>query len=39
VKLEYKMLKEKMREFNKKDAQFYGKMFSKMLDSNVSGKP
>uniref|UniRef100_A0A7C9EMT0 peptidylprolyl isomerase n=1 Tax=Opuntia streptacantha TaxID=393608 RepID=A0A7C9EMT0_OPUST len=37
VKLEYKMLKEKMREFNKKDAQFYGKMFSKMLDSNKSG--
>lgn len=37
VKLEYKMLKEKMREYNKKDAQFYGKMFSKMLDSNKSG--
>uniref|UniRef100_A0A7C9ADX6 peptidylprolyl isomerase n=1 Tax=Opuntia streptacantha TaxID=393608 RepID=A0A7C9ADX6_OPUST len=37
VKLEYKMLKEKMREFNKKDAQFYSKMFSKMLDSNKSG--
>ncbi|CAJ2635054.1 unnamed protein product [Trifolium pratense] len=35
VKLEYKILKEKMKEINKKDAQFYGNMFSKMkkLDS------
>lgn len=31
VKLEYKTLKEKMREYNKKDAQLYGKMFSKMV--------
>ncbi|KAL2933041.1 Peptidyl-prolyl cis-trans isomerase FKBP62 [Bienertia sinuspersici] len=31
VKLEYKTLKEKMREYNKKDAQLYGKMFSKLL--------
>ncbi|KMT07947.1 hypothetical protein BVRB_6g145120 [Beta vulgaris subsp. vulgaris] len=30
VKLEYKKLKEKIREYNKKDAQFYGKMFSKI---------
>uniref|UniRef100_A0A803KQ58 peptidylprolyl isomerase n=1 Tax=Chenopodium quinoa TaxID=63459 RepID=A0A803KQ58_CHEQI len=31
VKLEYKKLKEKMREYNKKDAQLYGKMFSKFV--------
>ncbi|KAM7251604.1 hypothetical protein ACFE04_023487 [Oxalis oulophora] len=30
VKLEYKVLKEKMREYNKKDAQFYGNIFAKM---------
>ncbi|XP_057534692.1 peptidyl-prolyl cis-trans isomerase FKBP62-like [Amaranthus tricolor] len=30
VKLEYKRLKEKMKEYNKRDAQFYGKMFSKL---------
>ncbi|KAK9757208.1 hypothetical protein RND81_01G148200 [Saponaria officinalis] len=30
VKLEYKTLKEKIREYNRKDAQLYGKMFSKM---------
>lgn len=30
VKLEYKLLKEKVREYNKKDAKFYGNMFSKM---------
>ncbi|XP_040989350.1 peptidyl-prolyl cis-trans isomerase FKBP62-like [Juglans microcarpa x Juglans regia] len=30
VKLEYKILKEKVREYNKKDAQFYGTIFSKM---------
>lgn len=30
VKLEYKVLKEKMKEFNKKDAKFYGNMFSKL---------
>ncbi|KAK2406123.1 70 kDa peptidyl-prolyl isomerase [Trifolium repens] len=41
VKLEYKTLKEKMKEINKKDAQFYGNMFSKMkkldsLDNNKS---
>ncbi|XP_076902291.1 peptidyl-prolyl cis-trans isomerase FKBP62-like isoform X1 [Bidens hawaiensis] len=35
VKLEYKVLKEKMREYNKKDAKFYGNMFAKLsaLDS------
>ncbi|KAJ9176634.1 hypothetical protein P3X46_011921 [Hevea brasiliensis] len=41
VKLEYKTLKEKMREYNKKEAKFYGNMFSKMnklgpVDSNKS---
>ncbi|KAG2726353.1 hypothetical protein I3760_01G108200 [Carya illinoinensis] len=30
VKLEYKILKEKVREYNKKDAQFYGTIFLKM---------
>ncbi|XP_062149948.1 peptidyl-prolyl cis-trans isomerase FKBP62-like [Alnus glutinosa] len=30
VKLEYKILKEKVREYNKKDAQFYGSIFTKM---------
>ncbi|KAL7209376.1 hypothetical protein ACSBR1_030998 [Camellia fascicularis] len=30
VKLEYKILKEKIKEYNKKDAQFYGNMFAKM---------
>ncbi|KAI3742072.1 hypothetical protein L1987_59752 [Smallanthus sonchifolius] len=35
VKLEYKLLKEKMKEYNKKDAKFYGNMFAKLsaLDS------
>ncbi|XP_052186313.1 peptidyl-prolyl cis-trans isomerase FKBP62-like [Diospyros lotus] len=30
VKLEHKILKEKMKEYNKKDAKFYGNMFAKM---------
>ncbi|WOG85976.1 hypothetical protein DCAR_0105169 [Daucus carota subsp. sativus] len=30
VKLEYKVLKEKVKEINKKDAQFYGNMFAKL---------
>ncbi|CAL9098374.1 unnamed protein product [Musa textilis] len=30
VKLEYKTLKEKMKEYNKKDAKFYGNIFAKM---------
>ncbi|KAG7995338.1 hypothetical protein I3843_01G103700 [Carya illinoinensis] len=30
VKLEYKILKEKVREYNKKDARFYGTIFLKM---------
>lgn len=36
VKLEYKTLKEKMKEYNKKEAKFYGNMFAKMskLESN-----
>ncbi|KAK9055628.1 hypothetical protein SSX86_026713 [Deinandra increscens subsp. villosa] len=35
VKLEYKVLKEKMKEYNKRDAKFYGNMFAKFtaLDS------
>ncbi|XP_076902292.1 peptidyl-prolyl cis-trans isomerase FKBP62-like isoform X2 [Bidens hawaiensis] len=38
VKLEYKVLKEKMREYNKKDAKFYGNMFAKLsaLDSETA---
>ena len=41
VKLEYKVLKEKIKEYNKKDAKFYGNMFAKMTkmessDSSVS---
>lgn len=44
VKMEYRLLKEKVREYNKKDAQFYGQIFAKMnkleqVKSNkVSGK-
>ncbi|KAL2343488.1 hypothetical protein Fmac_004773 [Flemingia macrophylla] len=30
IKIEYKILKEKVREYNKKDAQFYGNIFAKM---------
>ncbi|PWA98794.1 FKBP-type peptidyl-prolyl cis-trans isomerase domain-containing protein [Artemisia annua] len=30
VKLEYKLWKEKVKEYNKKDAQFYGNIFAKM---------
>ncbi|KAK3017471.1 hypothetical protein RJ639_006421 [Escallonia herrerae] len=30
VKLEYRVLKEKIKEFNKKDAKFYGNMFAKL---------
>ncbi|XP_043719358.1 peptidyl-prolyl cis-trans isomerase FKBP62-like isoform X2 [Telopea speciosissima] len=30
VKLEYKVLKEKVKEYNKKDAKFYGNMFARM---------
>ncbi|MQL70377.1 hypothetical protein Taro_002706 [Colocasia esculenta] len=30
VKLEYKTLKDKVKEYNKKDAKFYGSMFAKM---------
>ncbi|KAF5446445.1 hypothetical protein F2P56_032073 [Juglans regia] len=30
VKLEYKTLKEKMKEYNKREAKFYGNMFSKL---------
>ncbi|PHT39431.1 Peptidyl-prolyl cis-trans isomerase FKBP65 [Capsicum baccatum] len=37
VKLEYKVLKEKIREYNKKDAQFYGSIFAKMSKLEQSG--
>ncbi|ONK56658.1 uncharacterized protein A4U43_C10F11310 [Asparagus officinalis] len=42
VKLEYKTLKEKMKEYNKKEAKFYGNMFAKMsklghVGSNKAG--
>ncbi|XP_019189561.1 PREDICTED: uncharacterized protein LOC109183990 [Ipomoea nil] len=41
VKLEYKVFKEKVKEYNKKDAKFYGNMFAKLnklepFSSNVS---
>ncbi|KAF5786007.1 putative peptidylprolyl isomerase [Helianthus annuus] len=38
VILEYKVLMEKIKEYNKKDAKFYGNMFAKMTksSSNVS---
>ncbi|KAJ0988937.1 hypothetical protein J5N97_007293 [Dioscorea zingiberensis] len=50
VKLEYRTLKEKVKEYNKKDAKFYGNMFAKMSkfdhmesnkseDSNQEAKP
>jgi len=40
VKMEYKILKQKVREYNKKDAQFYGGMFAKMnkLEQARTGK-
>ncbi|KAM1538993.1 hypothetical protein ACFX15_003560 [Malus domestica] len=34
VKLEYKTLKEKMKEYNKKEAKFYGNMFAKLTKSD-----
>ncbi|XP_031280625.1 peptidyl-prolyl cis-trans isomerase FKBP62-like [Pistacia vera] len=45
VKLEYKLLKEKVREYNKKDAQFYANIFAKMIkldqskSARVAAKP
>lgn len=36
VKLEYRSLKEKIKEYNKKDAKFYGNMFARL--SNVEHK-
>lgn len=30
VKLEYKVLKDKIKEYDKKDAQFYGNIIAKM---------
>ncbi|XP_009349114.2 peptidyl-prolyl cis-trans isomerase FKBP62 [Pyrus x bretschneideri] len=34
VKLEHKTLKEKMKEYNKKEAKFYGNMFAKLTKSD-----
>lgn len=44
MKLEYRTLKEKMKEYNKKEAKFYGNMFARMnklgaLETNVSHLP
>ncbi|XP_009610546.1 peptidyl-prolyl cis-trans isomerase FKBP62-like [Nicotiana tomentosiformis] len=36
VKLEYKALKEKVKEYNKKDAKFYGNMFAKLNKLDVN---
>ncbi|MBA0651525.1 hypothetical protein Goklo_018841 [Gossypium klotzschianum] len=36
VKLEYRVLKEKIKEYNKRDAQFYGNIFAKM--NKLAGK-
>jgi len=36
VKIEYKKLKDKVKEYNKKDAKFYSNMLSKMLEPHVS---
>lgn len=36
VKIEYKKLKEKVKEYNKKDAKFYSNMLAKMLEPHVS---
>ncbi|KAG9149352.1 hypothetical protein Leryth_003322 [Lithospermum erythrorhizon] len=38
VKLEYKTLKQKMKEFNKKDAKFYGNMFAKLNKPDKADK-
>ncbi|KAK4268220.1 hypothetical protein QN277_024906 [Acacia crassicarpa] len=40
VKLEYKTLKQKVKEYNRKEAKFYGNMFAKMTkpDSNDNNK-
>ncbi|KAM2009205.1 hypothetical protein FF1_003781 [Malus domestica] len=38
VKLEYKTLKENMKEYNKKEAKFYGNMFAKLTKSPDSNK-
>ncbi|GAB2213575.1 hypothetical protein Droror1_Dr00017885 [Drosera rotundifolia] len=40
VKLEYKVLKDKVKEYNKKDAKFYSNIFSKLtkLESNETNK-
>lgn len=34
--MEYKKLKEKVKEYNKKDAKFYSNMLAKMLEPHVS---
>ncbi|KAK6940480.1 FKBP-type peptidyl-prolyl cis-trans isomerase domain [Dillenia turbinata] len=44
IKLEYKTLKEKVKEYNKKEAKFYGNMFAKMkkleaVETNKEAEP
>lgn len=39
VKLEYKALKEKVKEYNKKDAKFYGNMFAKFTKASAPKEP
>lgn len=38
MKLEYKALKEKVKEINKKDAKFYGNMFAKLNKQDAANK-
>ncbi|CAG7872428.1 unnamed protein product [Brassica rapa] len=38
VKIEYKKLKEKVREYNKKDAKFYSNMLAKMLEPHKEAR-
>lgn len=38
VKMEYKKLKEKVREYNKKDAKFYSNMLAKMLEPHKEAR-
>ncbi|GMJ08993.1 rotamase FKBP 1, FK506 BINDING PROTEIN 62 [Hibiscus trionum] len=38
IKMEYKVLKEKMKEYNKKEAKFYGNMFAKMNKVDPANK-
>ncbi|KAK8588461.1 hypothetical protein V6N13_087384 [Hibiscus sabdariffa] len=38
IKMEYKVLKEKIKEYNKKEAKFYGNMFAKMNKVDPANK-